>query len=229
MKTIGLIGGMSWESTAVYYKILNQQVSERLGAAHSCQLLMYSVDFDPIKEMQHKGEWKKITVEIVEIARKLESAGADMILICANTMHLLADDVKKAVRIPLVHIVDSTAAAILNKGLKKVGLLGTRFTMEYPFYREKLEGYGIDVITPDRMERDVIHEIIYSELINGIVKKSSAEKYKSIVSNLVAKGAEGAILGCTEFSMLVNIHEYSIPLFDTTFLHAADAVEKALS
>ena len=224
-----MIGGMSWESSIVYYKVLNELVKEKLGAAHSCPLIMYSVDFEPIKQMQHLGEWDKIGVQIVEIARKLEAAGADILIICANTIHLVAEEVKKNIKIPLVHIVDATAKSIRQQGIGKVGLLGTRYTMEYPFYREKLEqDFGIQVVTPDIMERETIHEIIYHELIKGIVKPSSAERFKSIIRNLHSKGADGIILGCTELSMIVKEKDYSIPLFDTTYLHAADAVEMAL-
>ena len=229
MKTIGMIGGMSWESTTEYYRILNQLVSKKLGAAHSCPLILYSVDFEPIKQMQHREEWDKISLQIVELARKLESGGASLIMVCANTMHLLADDIKKSISIPFIHIVDATAKAIKQQEIEKVGLLGTRFTMEYPFFREKLEqDYGIRAVTPDIMERETIHEIIYNELIKGIVKPSSAEKFRSIIRNLQSKGAEGIILGCTEFSMIIKKEEYSIPLFDTTYLHAVDAVDQAL-
>jgi aspartate racemase len=229
MKTIGLIGGMSWESTREYYRIMNEEVKKRLGDSHSCRCILYSVDFAEIQELQHSGAWEELTSSMISIAGKLESAGAEMLLICTNTMHAMADRVQASIKIPLIHIADTVAEEIKTRGMQKVGLLGTRFTMEQDFYRIRLkEKFGIDVIIPDENERKNVHSIIYKELIAGIIKKESKDIYKSVIQKLFRNGAEGVILGCTEIPLLITGEDCDIPLFDTTLLHARKAVGLAL-
>lgn len=229
MKTIGLIGGMSWESTREYYRIMNEEVKKRFGDSHSCKCILYSVDFAEIQELQHSGAWEELTSRMISIAEKLESAGAEMLLICTNTMHAMADRVQASIKIPLIHIADTVAEEIKKRGMQKVGLLGTRFTMEQDFYRVRLkEKFGIDVIIPGENERENIHSIIYKELIAGTIKKESKDIYKSVIQNLFRNGAEGVILGCTEIPLLITGEDCDIPLFDTTLLHARKAVGLAL-
>ncbi|MBN1222772.1 MAG: aspartate/glutamate racemase family protein [Candidatus Aminicenantes bacterium] len=230
MKTIGLIGGMSWESSLEYYRICNETVKQRLGGFHSAKCLMYSVDFQEIEEKQHKGDWKAATEIMVDAAQRVERAGADFIVICTNTMHKMAEDVAASIRIPLLHIVDVTAESIKGSGQNKVGLLGTRFTMEQDFYKGRLkEKYGIDVIIPPENERKTIHSILYSELCFGDIKEESKEKFREVIGNLEAGGAEGIILGCTEIPLIVKQKDYTVRLYDTTDLHARAAVDFALS
>lgn len=229
MKTIGLIGGMSWESTREYYRIMNEEVRNRLGDPHSCKCILSSVDFAEIEELQHRGAWEELTSRMISIAVKLESAGAEMLLICTNTMHAMADRVQASIKIPLIHIADTVAEEIKNRGMRKVGLLGTRFTMEQDFYRLRLkEKSGIDVIIPDKDDREHVHSIIYKELIAGIIKKDSKDIYLKVIQKLVSNGAEGVILGCTEIPLLITGEDTDIPLFDTTLLHARKAVGLAL-
>lgn len=229
MKTIGLIGGMSWESSLEYYRILNQSVKEKLGGFHSAKCVMYSVDFEEIEKLQHQGRWDELTDLMIEAAQRAEKAGAECILICTNTMHKMASEVQSDISIPLLHIADVTANEIKNKSQKKVGLLGTRFTMEQEFYKGRLvEKHGIDVIIPDEKQRQVVHNILYNELVQGKVTENSKNKFKEIISSLQGRGAEGIILGCTEIPLLVKQKDYDIPLYDTTTLHAQAAVKWAL-
>jgi len=230
MKTIGLIGGMSWESSAEYYKIINETVKKRLGGLHSATLIMYSVDFEDIEKLQHAGEWDRATEFMVDVARKVERGGADFVLICTNTMHKMADEVQQALNIPLLHIADATAAEIKAHNMKHVGLLGTRFTMEEDFYKRRLQEYhGLTTIVPEEDERTIVHDIIYDELCCGEIRESSREKYKTIIENLIKRGAEGIILGCTEIPLLVSQRDSPVPVFDTTRIHAEAAVTLALT
>jgi len=229
MKTIGLIGGMSWESSLEYYRIVNETVKEKLGGFHSAKCIMYSVDFEEIEKLQHQGKWDEATDLMIDAARRVERGGADFVVICTNTMHKMADDVQESINIPLLHIADVTAQKIKEKGMQKVGLLGTRFTMEEDFYRMRLqEKHGLEIIIPDEEERQTIHGILYSELVMGEIKEISKETFQKIIKNLEARGAEGIILGCTEIPLLVKQEDYEIPLFDTTTIHARASVEYAL-
>jgi aspartate racemase len=229
MKVIGLIGGMSWESSAVYYKIINQKIKEKLGDFHSCQCLMYSVDFGEIAALQHKGDWGKLGEIMIDAAQRLERGGADFIVICTNTMHKLADDIEANVSIPLVHIADVTAEAIKEKGMKKIGLLGTKFTMEHDFLKGRLlEKHGVESIIPDETQRNIIHKIIYEELVKGIITNESRLAYLTIINDLIQQGAEGIVLGCTEIGLLITNEFTDTILFDTTEIHATKAVEFAL-
>ncbi len=229
MKTIGLIGGMSWESTLEYYRIINETVKEKVGGFHSAKMVLYSVDFAEVESMQHKGEWDKAAKFLVEAGRRVEKAGADFALLCTNTMHKVFDEVQRGVQIPLLHIADVTAKSILGKGLKRVGLLGTRFTMEDDFYRGRLaRRHGIEVIIPGEDDRAAIHRILYSELCMGEIKDISKGTFQRIIASLEAGGAEGIILGCTEIPLLVEQRDYGLPLIDTTALHARAAVDLAL-
>ena len=229
MKTIGMIGGMSWESSIEYYRIINQTVKEKLGGLHSAKSVMVSVDFAEIEALQHEGRWEKTTKILIAAAQSVEKGGADFVVICTNTMHKMADEIQQHIHIPLLHIADATAQRIKSQGLKKVGLLGTKFTMEEAFYKERLvDVHGLDVITPAAPERDIVHRVIYDELCLGEIKQASREEYVRIMDGLVAAGAEGIILGCTEISLLVSQEDSPVPLFDTTQIHAQAAVEYAL-
>ena len=229
MQTIGLIGGMSWESSAEYYRIINQEVNRRLGGVHSAQCLMFSVDFEEIKHLQHEGEWDKLADAMKAAALRLERGGADFIVVCTNTMHRLADAITSAVGIPLLHIADPTAGKIKTAGFERVGLLGTAFTMEQDFYKGRLQQrHGLDVLVPDEDDRRIVHEIIYKELVLGQVKPESRQAYRDIIARLIERGAQSIILGCTEIMLLVEPEDSSVPLFDTTFLHAQAAVQRAL-
>ena len=230
MKTIGLIGGMSWESSAVYYELINKKVREILGGFHSCKSVMVTVDFAEIEKLQHKNEWKILDSMMVESAKQLELAGADIVVLCTNTMHLCSDAIIKNISIPFLHIAEATGLKIKSKNLKKVGLLGTKFTMEKDFYKEYiLNSFGIEVIIPSDKERELVHNIIYQELVHGVIKDESREVYKQIIQNLEQNGAEGVILGCTEIPLLISDDDVNIPVFDTTTIHAEKAVEWALS
>jgi aspartate racemase len=230
MKTIGLVGGMSWESTAEYYRIINQRTKEKLGGFHSAKIVMYSVDFADVEVRQHQGQWEELTALMTDAAQRVEKAGAELLVICTNTMHLMAAEVAKGVSIPLLHIADVTAEAIKSRSLERVGLLGTRFTVERDFYKERLrQNHGLEVIIPDEKERELIHAILYDELCLGDIKETSKAKFQKIISGLEARGAQGIILGCTEIPLLVKQEDYRIPLFDTTALHAQAAVDYALA
>ncbi|WP_234117277.1 aspartate/glutamate racemase family protein [Clostridium hydrogenum] len=230
MKTIGLIGGMSWESSLEYYKIINETVKLKLGELHSAKCIMYSVDFEEIELLQHQGKWKELTDIMVDAAKALKSAGADFIVICTNTMHKMAEDIEREAGIKVLHIAEVTGEKIIEKGIKKVGLLGTKFTMEQDFYKKVLKNkFNIDVIIPEVADREVVHKIIYEELCKGILKDTSREKYKEIISKLQAKGAEGVVLGCTEIPLLIKQKDVSVTVFDTTTIHGVSAVEFALA
>lgn len=229
MKTIGLIGGMSWESSLLYYQIINQRIKDKLGGHHSAKSLMYSVDFQEIKTLQHQGKWDEATQIMIDSARKLETGGADVIVICTNTMHKMAKEVEESVSIPLLHIADATANEIVKDGMKKVALLGTAFTMEQDFYKGRLiDKFGLDVIVPNEAERLIIHNIIYQELCLGIINEESKHSYLKIINSLSQQGAEAVILGCTEITLLVSQDDCGIPVYDTTRLHAESAVDFAL-
>lgn len=228
MKIIGLIGGMSWESSLEYYKIINETVKSKLGGLHSAKCIMYSVDFEEIELLQHQGKWKELTGIMVAAAKNLKSAGADFIVICTNTMHKMAEDIEREAGIKVLHIAEVTGEKIIEKGLKKVGLLGTKFTMEQDFYKKVLKDkFNIDVVIPEEADREVVHKIIYEELCKGILKDTSREKYKEIISKLQAKGAEGIVLGCTEIPLLIKQKDVSVPVFDTATIHGIAAVEFA--
>jgi aspartate racemase len=230
MKTLGLIGGMTWHSTADYYRLINQGIQQRIGGCHSAGLLLLSVDFGPVEEMQRRGDWTGMGNLMAEWGRRLESAGAEGLVICTNTMHRLADEVSRAVGIPLIHICDATGAAIRAAGLATAGLLGTRYTMEQDFYRGRLERvHGLEILVPDEPGRTAIHDIIYSELTYGIIREESRRVYLDVIDELARRGAEGAVLGCTELPLLVKAGDGPLPVFDTTALHAAAAVEFALA
>ena len=230
MKTIGLLGGMSWESTLPYYRHINEAVRERLGGLHSARLVLYSLDFHEIEALQRQGDWAAAGTLLADAARRLESAGANFLLLCTNTMHKVADAIEAASALPLLHIADPTAATIQAAGLQRVGLLGTRFTMEQPFYRQRLEDrYGIQVLVPDEPDRAEVHRVIYEELCRGVVSEASRQAYRQVISRLVARGAQAVILGCTEIGLLVRADDAEVPLFDTCVLHAQAAAERALS
>jgi amino-acid racemase len=229
MRTLGLLGGMSWESTLPYYRLLNEGVRARLGGLHSAKLLLYSVDFAEIEALQHRGEWDAAGAMLADAASRLQRAGAQALLICTNTMHLVAPQIEAATSVPLLHIADATARRIRAAGLARVGLLGTRFTMEQAFYRERLERNGLQVIVPDAPARDRIHAVIYEELCRGVIREESRAFYRSAIGDLVAAGAQGIVLGCTEIGLLVAPADAVVPLFDTTRIHAEDAVAWALA
>lgn len=229
MKTIGLIGGMSWESSAEYYRIINELVKRQLGELHSCKSIMYSVDFGEIEKLQHEGNWEALTQLMIESALSLQSAGADFIVICTNTMHKMAEEVQSKLKIPLLHIADATGECIIEKKYKKVGLLGTKFTMEQDFYKGRInEKFGIEVIVPSEEDQVTVHEVIYNELVTGKIRNESRNKFKRIIEKMASQGAEGVILGCTEISLLIGEKDSVIDIFDTTFIHATAAVNLAL-
>jgi len=229
VKTIGLIGGMSWESTVPYYRRINELVRQRLGGLHSARLVLFSVDFQDIERLQHAGRWAEAGECLALAARALEAAGAEFLVLCTNTMHKVAPAIEEAVAIPLLHIADPTAAAVKQAGLRTVGFLGTRFTMEEAFYRGRLETqHGIRVLVPEEEDRDLVHRVIYDELCRGVVVEPSRAAYREVIQRLVARGAEGVILGCTEIGLLVSAPDSPVPIFDTTDIHAASAVEFAL-
>lgn len=229
MKTIGLLGGMSWESTVPYYRIINRTVAERLGGFHSAKLLLSSVDFDDIERFQRNGQWAESAALLADEAQKLERIGAELLVLCTNTMHKVAPEIEARIRIPLLHIVDPTGRAIARRKRRVVGLLGTRFTMEEAFYKSRLESlHRLQVLVPPEEDREMVHEIIFRELCRGEVRDSSREKYRSIMARLVARGAQAIILGCTEIAMLVGESDATVPLFDTTELHARSAAFVAL-
>lgn len=228
MKTMGLIGGMSWESTQTYYRLLNEKVREQLGGLHSAKIVLYSVDFSEIESLQHQGDWDT-TAEILESAAKsVESAGADFILVCTNTMHKVAPRIEEAVNVPLLHIADATASILLRDGITCAGLLGTKFTMEQPFYRDRLQAHGIRVMVPDDAQREVVHTVIYEELCRGVVDPDSRAAYLDVVSSLADHGAQAVVLGCTEIGLLIQGSDTRVKLYDTTEIHADQAVELAL-
>ncbi len=229
MKTIGLLGGMSWESTIIYYRAINQGIKNSLGGLHSAKIVMYSVDFEPIEKLQHQGDWEAVAALLSKEAKNIQSAGADFLVICTNTMHKVAPQIENEIDIPLLHIADATAETIVRNRLKKVGLLGTVFTMEQDFYKGRLiNRYGLDVITPNSDDRQIVHRIIYEELCLGEVKEDSRSEYLRVIDSLASQGAEAVILGCTEIGILVNQNDTKVELLDTTELHAKKAVEYAI-
>ncbi|MGW6834637.1 aspartate/glutamate racemase family protein [Streptomyces sp. NPDC054949] len=228
MKTIGLLGGMSWESTAEYYRLLNEFTRERLGGLHSARCVLYSVDFAEIERLQAQGRWDEAGEVLADAARSLEAAGADLVLLCTNTMHKVADQVQAAVSVPLLHLADATAEAVRARGLRRVGLLGTAFTMEQDFYRGRLAAGGLEVSVPDADERALVHRVIYEELCIGVVREESRTAYREVIAGLVAAGAEGIVLGCTEIELLVGAEDSPVPVFPTARIHAAAAVDAAL-
>jgi aspartate racemase len=229
MKTIGLIGGMSWESSIEYYRIINEITRTKLGGLHSARSVMYSVDFADVEVLQHQNRWTEAAALLTDAARNLEKGGADFIVLCTNTMHKVADEIQASARIPLLHIADATAQRIKESGIEKIGLLGTRFTMQEDFYKGRLtQKYGLDVRVPAAQERELIHRVIYDELVLGKIEQKSKEQYMAIMEQMVHQGAEGIILGCTEIGLLVHQEDSQVPLFDTTRIHAEAAVEFAL-
>ncbi|MBA4384320.1 MAG: aspartate racemase [Anaerolinea sp.] len=229
MKTIGMIGGMSWESSVEYYKLVNEGIHQALGGVHSAKSVMVSVDFAEVEVLQKEGRWSEATQMMVNAARQVEAAGADFLIICTNTMHLMADEVQAAIQIPLLHIADAAANAVLDQGIHTVGLLGTRFTMQGDFYKGRLaDKFGLKVYTPITADQDIVHDIIYDELVVGKILPASKAAYQKIILNLAEQGAQGIILGCTEIGLLVQQSDCSLPLFDTTLLHAQAAVQYAL-
>lgn len=230
LKTIGLIGGMSWESTAHYYEALNRGVREALGGLHSAKIILNSLDFAPIEALQAQGNWESLAQILAEAGQRVEAAGAEMLMICTNTMHKVADQVQEAVHIPLIHIADATAAVLVGNSVRTVGLLGTAYTMEQDFYKQRLiENHGLDVVIPEKDDRTRVHDIIYDELCLGQIKPDSRKVYQEIADRLVSKGAQGIILGCTEIGMLLKPSDTDIPLYDTTLIHAQAAVDRACS
>ncbi|MBF7053094.1 aspartate/glutamate racemase family protein [Halomonas sp. KAO] len=229
MRTIGLIGGMSWESTQTYYRLINQGVKAQLGGLHSARLVLYSVDFAEIEALQRRGDWAATAQILGAAARSLEAAGADFLVLCTNTMHIVASQIEQAVTIPLLHIADATAQELHRQGVSRVGLLGTRFTMEQAFYRERLEAQGIQVLIPDAAQRERVHAVIYDELCRGEIREDSKAAYLEVIASLAGQGAQGVILGCTEIGLLIQGNDTEVPLFDTTEIHAEQAVEAALA
>lgn len=230
MRMIGLIGGMSWESSAEYYRILNQGIRDRLGPTASARCLLWSFDFSEIERLQHAGDWDSLAALLVHAARQLEAAGADILLLCTNTMHRVAPAIQTAVGVPLLHIADPTADRIKAAGLREIGLLGTAFTMEHDFYKGRLSGeHGLRILTPNAEDRATVHRIIYEELVAGKVMPASRDVFRAIIARLVADGAQAVILGCTEIMLLVRPEDSAVPLFDTTAIHAQAAVELALT
>lgn len=229
MKTIGLIGGMSWQSSLEYYRLINEGVHRMLGGQHSARCAMFSVDFQPIEEAQQRGAWAETAADLAQAAQAVERAGADFLLLCTNTMHLIAGEIEAAVHIPLVHIADPTIAALQAHGIHTVGLLGTRYTMQQAFYRDRVEAAGIAVLVPDDKDQTDVNHVIFQELVHGVIRPASRQNYLQIVDRLAARGAEGIILGCTEIGLLLGQKDTPVPLFDTTELHAARAVELALA
>ena len=229
MRKIGLLGGMSWESTALYYRLLNEDVRERLGGFHSARLVLASVDFADIEAMQVAGDWDAAGEALAEEARSLEAAGAECLVLCTNTMHKVADAIEGAVDIPLLHLADVTAAAVRAAGVDRVALLGTRFTMEQPFYADRLRSHGLDVLVPKGDDLTLVHDVIYDELVLGLVREESRAAYVDVVRRLVERGARGVVLGCTEIELLIGPDDVEVPVFATTALHARAAVDFALS
>ena len=228
MKTIGLIGGMSWESTVTYYQILNETVKQRLGGLHSAKILLYSVDFDEIEKYQSSGEWEKSAEVLSQAAMNLEKAGADFIVICTNTMHKVAPKIQSHISIPIIHIAEATADELIKRGISRVALLGTKYTMTQDFYKDKLLKAGIDVVIPDSTGIETVNDIIYKELCLGIISEESKKKYLEIIDRLAEQGAQGVILGCTDIGLLIQQTDTSLPVFDTTQIHAIKAAELSI-
>ena len=230
MKTIGLLGGMSWESTVEYYRLINEGIKSKLSGLHSAQIAMYSVDFEPIEQLQKSGEWESSGEILADAAKKIESAGADFLLICTNTMHKVAQQIEAAIQIPLIHIADATAEELIKNNMQSVGLLGTVFTMEQDFYKGRLQDkFGLNVVIPEKADREIVHKVIYQELCLGNVQTDSRNEYLRIIKDLSEQGAQAVVLGCTEIGILVKQSDTEIKLLDTTAIHAQKAVEMAIS
>ncbi|BEI22818.1 MULTISPECIES: aspartate/glutamate racemase family protein [Vibrio] len=230
MKTIGMIGGMSWESTLSYYKAINEGVKAALGGLNSAQICLYSVNFEPIEKLQHEGKWDETAQLLAQAAKSVEAGGADFLLICTNTMHKVAPEIEAQISIPILHIADATAKQLQQDGIERVGLLGTRFTMEQEFYKGRLQQqFGIDVLIPDAEQRQQVHRVIYEELCLGTIRPESRAQYVEIVEDLHRRGAQAVILGCTEIALLIQQHDTDVPLYDTTKIHAEQAVQLALT
>lgn len=230
MKTIGLLGGMSWESTVEYYRLINEGIKSKLGGLHSAQIAMYSVDFEPIEQLQKSGDWESSGEILADAAKKIESAGADFLLICTNTMHKVAQQIEAAIQIPLIHIADATAEELIKNNMQSVGLLGTVFTMEQDFYKGRLQDkFGLNVVIPEKADREIVHKVIYQELCLGNVQTNSRNEYLRIIKDLSEQGAQAVVLGCTEIGILVKQSDTEIKLLDTTAIHAQKAVEMAIS
>jgi aspartate racemase len=230
MKTIGLIGGMSWESSAQYYKLINSETKRRLGGHHNARSLMLTVDFDVVERLQHAGDWHRLGEILADSAQQLERGGADFVVLCTNTMHKVADRITDSVHIPLLHIADTTAAAICRSGQRRAALLGTRFTMEEPFFKERIrDRFGIEVLAPPEESRRLIHDVIYGELCHGVIRQESRQSYQRVIEELSGRGADCVILGCTEIGLLISQDDTNLPVYDTTKLHAGAAVDFALS
>ena len=229
MKTIGLLGGMSWESTALYYKLINEEIKKQLGGLHSAKVVIYSVDFDEIEKLQHLGAWDETAKILGEAAKNIQNASADFLVICTNTMHKVAPLIQMHIDIPILHIADATGKKLQNKNIKKVGLLGTAFTMQQDFYKERIyKNFDIEVLIPSEEDMTIVHKIIYEELCLGLIKEDSKKEYLRIIDNLASKGAQGVILGCTEIGMLVKQSDTQVKLYDTTVIHSLEAVAEAL-
>ncbi|GAA2412903.1 aspartate/glutamate racemase family protein [Nonomuraea africana] len=229
MRTIGLIGGLSWESTVIYYQIINQRVRERLGGSHSANSLIWSVDYTTVEDLIFADRWEEVSTLLVDAGRKLEDLGADVLLICSNTFNRVADQVAQTSSVPVLHIVDAVGAGVRARGMRKVGLLGTRFTMEEPFYRDRLAAQGFEVVVPEREQRELIHRVIFDELVRGVLKESSRNAYAQIIADLANDGAEGVVLGCTEIELLIDESYSGIPVFPSARLHAEAAANFALA
>lgn len=228
MKKIGLLGGMSWESSLEYYKLMNELVKSKLGGSHSVKCLLHSFDFHEIEELQHRGKWEKLTSLLVKEAKNLKKAGANCIVICTNTMHLMASDIEKSTGLKVIHIADVTGDEIIKRNVNKVLLLGTKFTMESSFYKERLENKGIEVVIPNELDRQIIHDIIYNELILGVLKQESKQSYIKIINKMIEEGIQGVVLGCTEIPMLIKQGDVPVEVFDTTEIHSRAAVDFAI-
>lgn len=229
IKTIGLIGGMSWESSATYYRIVNEEVKSKLGGLHSAKCLLYSVDFEEIERYQMAGDWERAGVVLGDAAQSLEKAGAEMIVLCTNTMHKVIGYIEERVTLPILHIADATATQIQQAEIHTVGLLGTKYTMEQDFYKSRIASMGINVLIPNQEDREVVNQVIFEELCLGNIQQTSKEYYKKVIQRLVGEGAEGIILGCTEIGLLIGQEDSAVPLFDTTVIHAVEAVNRALT
>ncbi|MFC4006504.1 aspartate/glutamate racemase family protein [Nonomuraea purpurea] len=229
MRTIGLIGGLSWESTVIYYQIINQRVRERLGGSHSADSLIWSVDYTTVENLIFAGRWEEVSTLLTGAGGKLADCGAEVLLICSNTFSRVSDEVARAVSVPVLHIADAVGAEIRARGMRKVGLLGTRFTMEQPFYRERLAAHGFDVVVPRREQRELVHRVIFDELVRGVIRDSSRDAYAQIIADLAADGAEGVILGCTEIELLISEKDTAIPALPSARLHAEAAAGFALA
>lgn len=228
MKTIGLIGGMSWQSTIPYYRLINEEIVRTLGGFHSAKIILWSVDFAEMEELQRTGHWEESGRQLTEVAQRLENAGAELLVIGTNTMHIVADQIEAGISIPLLHVADATAAAVLAAGARTVGLLGTRFTMEKEFYRRRLESHGLTVLTPEQADRDEVHRVIYEELVLGRIEENSRDTYRRIIRDLITQGAQAIIFGCTEIGLLVSQSDSNVPVFDTTTIHAQAAARYAI-